>query len=365
MASVIGHEINRLGAGGELSARWRMSRLRGLVTELAGELQRIADDGGFEVEVTDEAGTVLWSSGHLPMRWCERRAENVDVISGGRFSQGAVGAGAVGVAVRTGRPATVFSARRGGRRVPDRVRYSAPIHDPYGRELGTIELNSTGNRPNALGPTVARMLASVIETRLRDTWDERDDESGARVELECLGGSKLLIDGRPVHATLRQLEILALLALRPAGFSPGELAAKIYGDRWVAATTLKAEVCHVRRLLGGRLAARTYALLAPVKCDAVEVLEALSRGDVTAAVQRYAGPLLPQSEAPGIIAWRDQLEVAIRNAVLASDSPEPALALGEVYPYDSELHEHALRRLAPTDHRRHLALGRLHAAQAG
>ncbi|MBS4727968.1 helix-turn-helix domain-containing protein [Mycobacterium sp. SM1] len=315
----------------DFSSRWR-ARLWEAVTELADELQRVADDGGFEVEVIDEAGAVLWI-------W--RR------MARGRMA-----------------PAPLVGEHSVERR-DGCVCYSAPIQDACGCLLGAIKLCSAGERPNALGPTVARMLASVIETRLRDTWEERAEEKGAPVELQCLGVAKLLVDGRPVRATLRQLEILALLALRPAGFSPGELAAEIYGDRWVAATTLKSEVCHVRRLLGGRLAARTYALLAPVKCDAVEVLDALSRGDVAAAVRRYAGPLLPQSEAPGIIAWRDQLEVAIRNAVLASDSPEPALALGEVCPYDSELHEHALRRLAPTDQRRHLALGRLHAAQAG
>ncbi|MDI3313151.1 MAG: transcriptional regulator [Mycobacterium sp.] len=344
----------------DIWSRWRESRLRQPVTELADELQRIADDAGYVAAVTDEGGTILWTSGCRLMR---RRAERVNFVPGGCFSEEAAGTNALGLALRTDRPSTVYSAEHVVERLHDFVCYSAPIHDPCGRQLGVIDLSSVWDRANALGLTTVRMLASVIETRLRDTWDERADESGARVELQCLGGSKLLIDGRPVRATLRQLEILALLALRPAGFSPGELAAEIYGDRWVAATTLKSEVCHVRRLLGGALAARTYALLAPVKCDAVEVLEALSRGDVTAAVQRYAGPLLPQSEAPGIIAWRDQLEVAIRDAVLASDSPEPALALGEVNPYDSELHEHALRRLAPTDRRRHLALGRLHTAE--
>lgn len=344
----------------DISTRWRESPLRQPVTELSDELGRIADDAGFVVAVTDESGTILWTSGCRTMR---RRAEDMNFVPGGCWAEDAIGTNALGMALRTDRPSTVFSAEHLVERLHDWVCYSAPIHDPRGRQLGVIDLSSTWQRANTLGLTTVRMLTSVIETRLHDTWKGGDDRE-ARVELRCLGRSQVLVGGTPAHATLRQFEILALLALRPGGFVPGELAAEIYGDRCVAPATLKSEVSHVRRLLDGQLAARTYALLEPIRCDAVDVLDALSRGDVVAAVEHYQGPLLPQSEAPGIVAWRDQLDVAIRNAVLGSQSPEAALALGAVNPYDSELHEHAVHLLAPTDHRRHLAIGRLRVAEA-
>jgi len=344
----------------DVAARWRESRLRQPVSELSDELGRIADDAGFVVAVTDETGTILWTSGCRAMR---RRIEAVNFMPGGCWSEEAIGTNALGLALRTDQPATVFSAEHVVERLHDWVCYSAPIHDPRGRQLGVLDLSSTWERANALGLTTVRMLTSTIETRLRETWTGGEDVA-ARVDLHCLGRSQVLRDGLPVHVTLRQAEILALLALRPAGYSPGELAAEIYGDRRVAPGTLKCEVSHVRRLLGGQLAARTYALLNPVGCDAVIVLQALSRGDAETAVDHYSGPLLPQSDAPGIVAWRDQLEVAIRDAVLGGQSADCALRLGAVNLYDSEIHAHALRLLAPTDRRRHLALGRLRASES-
>lgn len=344
----------------DIASRWRESPLRQPVTDLSDELGRIADDAGFIVAVTDETGTILWTSGCRQMRG---RAEALNFGPGGCWAEDAIGTNALGLALRTGRPVTVYSAEHTVERLHDWVCYSAPIHDPRGRQLGVIDLSSTWDRATELGLSTVRVLTSTIETRLRETWPGREGGRSARVELECLGASRLRVDGLPAQATPRQVEILALLSLRPGGFSPGELAAEIYGDRPVSVVTLKSEVCHVRRLLNGQLAARTYALLEPIKCDAVEVLEHLSRGEVVAAVDHYHGPLLPRSEAPGIIAWRDQLEVAIRNAVLGSESPDPALALGASNLYDTELHEHALRLLSPTDDRRHLAIGRLHASR--
>jgi hypothetical protein len=63
--------------------------------------------------------------------------------------------------------------------------------------------------------------------------------------------------------------------------------------------------------------------------------------------------------APGIEEWRTRLEVAVREAVLASTRPEHALRYGERAPYDAEIHEHALRLLGPDDTRRAIAAGRL------
>jgi hypothetical protein len=167
----------------------------------------------------------------------------------------------------------------------------------------------------------------------------------------------------PLALRPRQLEILTLLALEPAGFTPDRLREALYGERPVTATTLKAEVSHLRRELDGGLTSRRYRLAEPIGCDAADVLAALRRGDVTTAVQRYAGPVLPSSDAPGIVEWREHLEVAIREAVLASPSAEHALSYGERAPYDVEVHEHALRTLAGDDGRRAIAAGRLAVAR--
>jgi len=123
----------------DISTRWRESPLRQPVTELSDELGRIADDAGFVVAVTDESGTILWTSGCRTMR---RRAEDMNFVPGGCWAEDAIGTNALGMALRTDRPSTVFSAEHLVERLHDWVCYSAPIHDPRGRQLGVIDLSS-------------------------------------------------------------------------------------------------------------------------------------------------------------------------------------------------------------------------------
>ncbi|MFB7575936.1 hypothetical protein [Streptomyces sp. NPDC056165] len=203
-----------------------------------------------------------------------------------------------------------------------------------------------------------RTLVSTIETGQRA--EQRLPSPGAprpEMRLSALGRD----DGTQLRLPPRQVEILTLLALEPDGFSLNQLREALYGSRPVASSTFKAEVSHLRRALDGRIATRTYMLTAPVTCDAIEVLRALGRGEGDTAVRRYRGPLLPHSEAPGIVEWREYLEVTVREAVLSS-SPEHALRYGERAPYDGEIHEHALRLLTPGDARRAIAASRLAAA---
>ena len=340
-------------------ARWTRSPLRGPVTDLAGELLSIAEDAGFVAAVTDERGTIAWTCGGRVMR---RRAERVNFAPGGRWDEGAMGTNALSLALRTGHPSTVFSAEHLVAALHGWVCYCAPIHGPDGRVLGVLDLSTTWDRSHPLALPTVRTLTSAIEARLRDA---QGTVAGPGVELTCLGSSRVTSGGAPLHLPPRRVEILTLLALEPGGFSPERLRASLYGDRPVSASTFKAEVSHLRHALGGTVATRTYALTAPVVCDAVEVLEALERGDTATAVERYRGPLLPLSEAPGVVAWRAHLEVAVREAVLAAARPEYALRYGERAPFDTEVHEHALRLLGPGDVRRGIAVGRLGAARRG
>jgi hypothetical protein len=334
--------------------RWARSRLRGPVADLAGELRAITEDAGFVAAVTDECGVIVWTCGGRLMR---RRAERVNFAPGGRWDEPAMGTNALSLALRTGRPSTVFSAEHLVAALHGWVCYCAPVHGPDGRVLGVLDLSTTWDRAHPLALPAVRTLAAAIEDRLRDTAPP------AGLELTCLGAARAGSDGRPLRLPPRQLEILTLLALEPDGFPPERLRASLYGDRAVTASTFTAEVSHLRRALNGAVATRRYALTVPVVCDATEVLRALERGDTATAVERYRGPLLPLSEAPGVVAWREHLEVVVREAVLAASRPEFALRYGERAPYDAEVHEHALRLLGPGDVRRGIAASRLGAAQ--
>lgn len=338
--------------GGPVHQRWTSSPLYRPVTALAGELRSIAEDAGFVTAVTDESGTILWTCGGATMR---RRAERVNFAPGGRWDEQAMGTNALSLALRTGRPSSVFSAEHLVSALHGWVCYCAPVHGPDGRVLGVLDLSTTWDRSHPLAMSTVRTLVSTIEARLGPEAVARTGQ----VRLTCLGTEQATREGRQLALRPRQLEILTLLALEPDGFSPERLRAALYGDRPVTASTFKAEVSHLRRALGGGVSPRRYALTAPVSCDAVDVLRALEQGDTDTALRLYGGPLLPRSEAPGIEEWRTRLDVAVREAVLASARPEHALRYGERAPYDAEIHEHALRLLGPEDTRRAIAAGRL------
>lgn len=339
----------------DVSPRWADSPLHVPVTELADELRSIADDAGFVAAVTDASGTILWSCGGRVMR---RRAERVNFAPGGRWDEPDMGTNALSLALRTGRSNTVFSAEHLVAALHGWVCYCAPIHDPLGRRLGVLDLSTTWDRSHPLAISTVRTLVRTIEARLRDTLST----PGTGMRLACLGEGQLLRGGIRARLRPRQLEILTLLALEPEGFTSQRLRDALYGDRPVSATTLKAEISHLRRAVGGEIADRRYALTASLPCDAVDLLAALHSGDTAKATDLYRGPLLPESDAPGIVRWREYLEVSVRTAVLASRYADDALRYGAVAPYDVEVHEHALALLAPGDARRAVAAARLHTA---
>ncbi|MEU5612753.1 transcriptional regulator [Streptomyces sparsogenes] len=342
--------------GGAVQQRWSGSPLRRPVDDLADELRSIAEDAGFVTAVTDESGTILWTCGGRTMR---RRAERVNFAPGGRWDEPAMGTNALSLALRTGRPSSVFSAEHLVAALHGWVCYCAPVHGPDGDVLGVLDMSTTWDRSNPLAMSTVRSLVATIEARLRAEPPPLTPRSPKPVRLTCLGAEQAVREGVPLPLPPRQLEILTLLALDPDGFSPERLREALYGDRTVTASTFKAEISHLRRALDGGVTTRRYALTTPVSCDAAEVLRALEQGDAETALRLYRGPLLPRSAAPGIEAWRTHLEVAVRQAVLASTRPEHALRYGERAPYDTEVHEHALRLLDQRDTRRAIAVGRL------
>ncbi|MGY2008437.1 transcriptional regulator [Nocardia gipuzkoensis] len=340
-------------AEADVSARWAESPLRTPVSELTDQLRDITEGAGYVAAITDETGTILWSHGGPVMR---RRAEQVNFAPGGRWDEAHMGTNALSLALRTERPHTVFSAEHLVAALHGWVCYCAPIRGTGGRQIGVLDLSTTWDRAHPLAMSTARTLVSAIEAKLHHGM------AAPGVRLTCLGAGRLVRDGAPVRLRPRQLEILALLALEPEGFTHERLHFAVYGDRPVGTSTLKSEMSHLRRATGGDITSRVYQLVSPLSCDAVDVLAALEAGDAATAVELYRGPLLPGSDTPGIVQWREYLAVGVRTAVLTSRNVEHALRYGERAPYDVEVHEHALRLLPAGDARRALAAARLHGA---
>lgn len=197
-------------------------------------------------------------------------------------------------------------------------------------------------------------------------------EAAAVVHLTGPELPELHVGAAVTRLSLRHAEILGLLAAAPHGLEAGELSSRLYPVE-VPAVTLRAELARLRKVLessgaaaaGVELTSRPYRL-SGVDADALCVGRLLDRGSHRQALARYRGELLPASEAPGVLEWRDELAATLREAVLSDGSVETLLeylARPEAR-YDDEALETALRLLPPRSPKRAGILTRLEALRA-
>lgn len=289
----------------------RDSDLRTAVLRIEDDLRGIAEDGDLILTVTDPDARILWTWVPPAMR------SGVRAIGGQPSAQ------------------------------PGWERWAAAVHDPVtGAPVGRLELTAQLSCPHPIGSTTARLLARLIERALPAPVLGPT----AGLSLTLLGRAEATLDGGRLVLTRRQAEILALLALNPDGLSLEHLHARLYGDQPVTHSTLKAEVSHLRRALGGRLASRPYRLTLPVRCDVEAVLRLLRSGRVGAAVAAYGGDLLAGTNSPALIELGDYLAVAVREALLSSPEPDAVLRYSDLVPYDTAVVESCLRSLDGADH---------------
>lgn len=345
---------------GVVTAQFAESRLGRASQVILDDLRELSADGDLVAALTDDTVTITWLSGGRRMR---RNADAVNFTLGGCWSEGSVGTNALALAHELGRPATVFSAEHYAPMVHDWVCYSAPIIDPAdGRSLGVIDVSSLWSKFNPSLLTMVRALARNVEYELaRDPVAAVvvvSPEPRTELTLRVLGSSAVTVNGSPVRVSPRQLELLAILAMHDDGLSLDELTALLYGDQPISVTTVKAELSHLRQLVGGVIASRPYRLTGRVDADHARVLRTLASGDLSAALDLYRGSLLPSSQSPEITSWRYQIDVAIRNAVIRSRNPELLYRLSACCPDDGDVAELTLMLMAADDVRRGVVAGR-------
>jgi hypothetical protein len=139
--------------------------------------------------------------------------------------------------------------------------------------------------------------------------------------------------------------LFTILSLNPNGCSGEALLYELYGDGG-SMSTLKATISRARGVLG--IEAGPYRLDVPLYVDVVHLEELLRVGHLREALQLYKGPLLPESEAPGVRRARERIDEAVRQAVLHAGEADLALRLARKFPDDLELWEKA-RELTPKD----------------
>jgi hypothetical protein len=139
------------------------------------------------------------------------------------------------------------------------------------------------------------------------------------LRLGLLGRDRAMveIDRRPVQLGRRHSEILALLCTQSAGITGQRLATELYGDAGQPGAA-RVVVHRLRKVLGPWIQTDPYRLYADVECDVARVKGLLDRGAVREAVECYNGPLLPRSEAPGVVRERDALDGWLRHAAITT-----------------------------------------------
>ena len=299
----------------ELRRRSPLARTMPVIRRL---LVEAAADAGLVVAVTDPDGRILWLEGDAGLR---TRAEAMHFVAGADWSEARAGTNAPGTALRTGRGVQILGPEHLVRLVTPWSCTAVPIRDPDTRAvLGALDI--TGG-PEVAGPqTLALVRATVAaaEAELRiDRLRSRDfgahvRRASARARFSVLGRSQALLErgDRSDVLSLRHSEIVLVLSEHGTGLSGGELEAAL-SAHGLSAVTVRAEVSRLRSTLGEELlGSRPYALRTPLTTDVQQVRLALGAGLVREAVAAYAGPVLPTSQAPGVVELRDDLELLRR-----------------------------------------------------
>jgi hypothetical protein len=318
-----------------LDALRRRSPLARTMPVIRRLLVDAASDAGLVVAVTDASGQILWLEGDAGLR---TRAEAMHFVAGADWSEARAGTNAPGTALRTGRAVQILGPEHLVRLVTPWSCTAVPIRDPDTRAvLGALDL--TGG-PEVAGPqtlalvraTVAAAEAELRIDRLRGREPRRRVlREAAPARFSVLGRSQGLLErgGLSSVLSLRHSEIVLVLSEHRAGLSGGELEAAL-STHGLSAVTVRAEVSRLRSTLGAAmLGSRPYTLSVPLVTDVQRVRTALAGGRLRDAVAAYAGPVLPASEAPGVVELREDLRLLIRERLVGGGDPEALLAYAE------------------------------------
>ncbi|MFC4148234.1 transcriptional regulator [Micromonospora mangrovi] len=330
-----------------------LARVLPLFRDLLGG---IAQDGAHLMAVCDAYGRLLWVEGHPGVL---RHAERMNFVPGARWDEGHVGTNAPGTALAVDHSVQIFATEHFSRPVQRWTCAAAPIHDPAtGRLLGAVDITGGDHLANAQSLALVRATARAAEAFLAQPLDP------TVVAVSALGRdeAELRVGGRRLRLGRRHSELLVLLLDHPEGRTGEQLGLDLYGDERLHPVTLRAELSRLRRALGPELLdSRPYRLRATVRADFRTVTELLERGDAAGALDAYAGPLLPGSDAPGVARLRRRVDGQLRAAVLAAADPG-LLAAWTATPAgadDLTAWQALARALPPGSPRRPLALDRL------
>jgi hypothetical protein len=304
-------------------------------------LGRAAEACDSVLAIGDAAGQLLWVCGTPAVL---RKAEQINFVEGAGWAEASAGTNAPGTALRLDAPVQIRGAEHFTRAVQRWSCAAAPIHDPATQAiLGVVDITGGPDVESPQTLAMVRAAARMAEAELGRLQllasagrpdallvpaRSRHADEGPSVLIDGLGrpDCHLTHGTRTLRLSPRHSEILVILSRHPDGLTSEQLALQLYRDDGNL-STLRAEVTRLRALLGPELLdSRPYRLRAVPECDWAAIEAHLAAGRLTDAVRGYRGPLLPQSEAPGVVALRESLEQRMRNALLRSGSTDLMIA---------------------------------------
>lgn len=341
-------------------------------------------DAGVVVAVGDAAGRLLWVEGDRTIR---DRTGDMGFVAGANWSEEIVGTSAPGTALALGRSVQIHGAEHFNRLVQSWSCTAAPVHDPEtGRLVGVIDVTGGADvaTPQAqllVDATARAVEGELLVARLRARGaatapipvrrGRRDRRTFESAMLRVLGRERALLEVTSatgesiVELSGRHAEILLMLAVHRDGVSAERLTELIYGED-SGDGTLRPEMVRLRKVLERSSphlvpSSRPYRLPAEVSTDAHEVLSLLDRGAHRVALAAYRGPVLPDSVAPGVEAFRATVSATMREAMLSEASVDVLLAYSETAEgeADSEILRVALSMLPARSPRRAGLVARL------
>lgn len=307
---------------------YRAGHMLGAVFPLLYDvLGRAAEDCDCVMAIGDTDARLLWVVGR---RSALRTAEGIRFMEGTHWGEDSTGTNAPGTALRLDSAVQVSPREHFSVAFKDWSCSAAPIHHPETREiLGVVDVTGQGAIDNpqtlAMVRSAARMaeaeLGRLIAVRQLESFFDSAQDAATRVQLTGLGRPDLQLEwaGRTTRLSRRNSDIIAVLADQPDGLWAEQLMIETYEEDDIQPSTLRAQMTRLRGLLGdGVLQSRPYRFQVPVRCDWVEVIEALQQDRLADALRLYQGPLLPTSEAPGVVERRQRIERELIRALLAT-----------------------------------------------
>ncbi|RSN23402.1 transcriptional regulator [Amycolatopsis sp. WAC 04169] len=152
-------------------------------------LVSIADDAEHMMIVTDAAGHILWREGAAGVL---RRADDVMLAEGTRWSEDVIGTNAMGTTLATGEPVQIYSAEHLVRTYHGWTCAAAPVRDPEtGALLGSIDVSGPLRTVHPAMLALVTAAAQLAEGQLRARLAMRDERLRAAnmTHLEALRGA--------------------------------------------------------------------------------------------------------------------------------------------------------------------------------